>query len=52
MRVEGLPTHFGPVSFAYAPEAGGGILTVAGPADPPGGIEVRAPAGVRVEVSR
>ncbi len=46
--VEGLPTHFGPLSFTYEPTADGGQLRIAPGVNPPGGIRVILP-GTRNE---
>ncbi len=43
IEAERLPTHFGPCSFRWAPEAGGASLTLSG-AEPPGGFVLRLPA--------
>ena len=43
MAVEGLPTHFGDVSFSWKPAAGGGRLGLGGKAAPPGGFDLRLP---------
>ena len=43
MAVEGLPTHFGPLSFAWRAGPGGQLLTLGGGAAPPGGFVLRLP---------
>jgi hypothetical protein len=50
MEVEGMPTHFGPCSFRWAPEAGGTGLTLTG-ARPPGGFVLRVPPEVAAKVT-
>ena len=43
VRVRDMPTHFGPLGFTYAGDAGGGTLELTGRAAPPGGFTLRTP---------
>ena len=51
IKVEGMPTYFGPCSFEYAPAAdGGATLTLTGKAAPAEGFVLRLPAALRPTV--
>jgi hypothetical protein len=51
MAVENLQTHFGPLSFRYAPAPGGATLTLGGKADPPDGFLLRLPASMTAKAT-
>jgi len=50
MAFDNMPTHFGSLSLRYKPTTGGAELALTGPAEPPGGFELRmpAPGGLKV----
>ena len=47
VAVRGLPTRFGPLTYSMVARADTVVLHLDGPAPPPGGFVVRAPAGAR-----
>lgn len=51
MRVENLPTHFGPCTLRYAPTSQGATLALEGPASPPEGYALRLPATLAANVT-
>jgi hypothetical protein len=51
MAIEGLPTHFGPCTFRYTAENSGAVLTLSGPAAPPGGFVLRLPKAMAATVT-
>jgi hypothetical protein len=46
VSVEGLPTHFGKVTFHWQPTAEGATLNIAGDCSPPAGYRLRLPEGL------
>ena len=50
IRVEGMPTYFGPCSFAYTRVEGGAVLTLTGEAAPADGFVLRLPASLQASV--
>jgi hypothetical protein len=51
MRAAHLPTHFGELGFDYQPSSNTATLRLTGSARPPGGYELRLPAGLAAAVS-